>query len=264
MVAFFRRTDSGLVASDIAVSRWSPGQVAGPAICGLLARELETHCPEAGFIPARLTVDLFRPVRDEPLTVHSTVVREGTRVRVADAWIEQQDRIRVRASVMYLAVAQQPPGQVWQADPDLPVPDIRLDEPTGQPPLFKCGDGEWSGDFAAAQNGERKSCWQNLPALVDGEQISPFQRAAFLGDTTNLVCHWGTEGVGYINSDMTLTLTRLPRGHELGLHAQDHISSDGVAVGTATLYDRQGRLGTCVVTAVADARRQVDMADTTV
>ncbi|MEV5647151.1 acyl-CoA thioesterase domain-containing protein [Nocardia sp. NPDC052254] len=264
MVAFFRREESGFVASELAVSRWSPDQVAGPAICGLLARQLETHCPETGFIPARLTADLFRPVRDEPLTVHSAVVRDGTRVRVADAWIEQQGEIRVRASVMYLAVAQQPPGRVWQADAPLPIPDIRLDEPTGQPPLFKCGDGEWSGDFAAAQNGERKSVWQNLPALVAGEPISPFQRAAFLGDTTNLVCNWGTAGVGYINSDMTLTLTRLPIGHELGLHAQDHISSDGIAVGTATLYDRQGRLGTCIVTGVANARRQVDMAETTV
>ncbi|AHH19032.1 hypothetical protein NONO_c42480 [Nocardia nova SH22a] len=264
VVAFFRREDSGFVAGELAVSRWSPDQVAGPAICGLLGRELETHCPDNGFTPARLTVDLFRPVRNEPLTVHSAVVRDGTRVRVADAWIEQQDEIRVRASVMFLATAQQPPGRLWQAHTPLPIPDIRLDDPAGQPPLFKSGDGDWSGDFATAQNSERKSVWQNLPPLVAGEPISAFQRAAFLGDTTNMVCNWGTEGVGYINSDMTLTLTRLPVGHELGLHAQDQVSADGIAVGTATLYDRLGRLGTCVVTCVANARRQVDLADTAV
>ncbi|MGH8882997.1 MAG: thioesterase family protein, partial [Stackebrandtia sp.] len=74
----------------------------------------------------------------------------------------------------------------------------------------------------------------------------------------------GTEGVGFINSDVTLTLTRLPIGPEVGLHAQDHISADGIAVGTATLYDRTGRIGTCVVTGLANARRQVDMADTVV
>ncbi|NKY50900.1 acyl-CoA thioesterase domain-containing protein [Nocardia vermiculata] len=262
MVAFFSREDAGFVAGDFAVSRWSDQQVAGPAVCGLLARELETHSPGAGFIPARLTVDLFRPVLTEPITVHSTVVRTGTRVRVADAWITQHDEVRVRASVMYLAAAEQPPGLVWQADAPLPVPEVRLDAPTGQPPLFKCGEQDWTGDFAAAQNGERKSMWQNLPPLVEGEPISGFQRAAFLGDTTNLVCNWGTEGVGFINSDVTLTLTRLPLGPEVGLHAQDHISADGIAVGTATLYDRTGRIGTSVVTGLANARRQVDMADT--
>ncbi|WP_063063113.1 acyl-CoA thioesterase domain-containing protein [Nocardia violaceofusca] len=264
MMAFFSRDERGFVAGDFAVSKWSPDHVAGPAICGLLARELETHCPGAGFVPARLTADLFRPVRNEPITVHSAVVRSGARVRVADAWITQQDEVRVRASVMYLAVAQQPPGRIWQAEQALPVPERRLDAPTGQPPLFKCGDGAWSGDFAAAQNEERKSVWQNLPPLVEDEQITPFQRAAFLADTTNLVCNWGTEGVGYINSDVTLTLTRLPHGRELGLHAQDHMSADGIAVGTATLYDRTGRIGTCVVTALANAARQVDMAETRV
>lgn len=262
MLAFFSREDDGFVAGDFAVSRWSPNQIAGPAVCGLLARELETHCPAPGFIPARLTVDLFRPVLTEPITVHSTIVRDGTRVRVADAWIVQHDEVRVRASVMYLAAAQPPPGRIWQAEAALPVPEDRLNEPAGQPPLFKCGDGDWTGDFAAAQNGERKSMWQNLPPLVDGEAIAPFQRAAFLADTTNLVCNWGTEGVGYINSDVTLTLSRLPIGPEVGLQAQDHISADGIAVGTATLYDRAGRLGTCVVTGLANTRRQVDMSDT--
>ncbi|MET9491027.1 acyl-CoA thioesterase domain-containing protein [Nocardia sp. NPDC006630] len=259
MVAFFTEVDGRYLATELAVSAWAPTQVAGTSVCGLLARELETHSPGAAFIPARFTADLFRPVLNEPIALRSEVVRDGTRVRVIDASIVQGGEVRARASVMYLAIAQQPPGQVWQAARQLPTPTDKLDGPHGNPPLFKVGDLDWTGDFAAGQNGERKSVWHNLPALVEGEPISPFQRAAFVGDATNLVCNWGTEGVGYINSDVTVTMSRLPEGAELGLFAQDHVAADGIAVATATLYDRRGPLGTCVVTGISNVRRQVDM-----
>ena len=261
MVAFFTVDGHGRFrATEWSVSPWAPTQVGGTAVCALLARELETHSPGAGFIPARFTVDLFRPVLDEPIVLRSAVVRDGKRVRVVDASIVQHDQVRARATVMYLAAAQPPPGRVWQAAQKLPVPVQKLQGADGDPPLFKSGELDWTGDFASGQNSERKSAWHNLAYLVEGEPMSPFQRAAFVGDATNLVCNWGTEGVGYINCDMTVTLSRLPEGPELGLQARDQVAAEGVSVATATLYDRTGPLGTCVVTGVSNARRQVDMA----
>lgn len=244
----------------MSVSAWTPTQIAGTAVCGLLARELETHRPSSGFTPARFTVDLFRPVLNEPIVVHSEVARGGTRIRVVDASIVQAGEVRARATVMYLANAPQPPGQVWEATHHLPIPAQRLDDPEGHPPLFKSGNLDWTGDFASGRNGERKAVWHNLPPLIEGEPISPFQRAAFIGDSTNLVCNWGTEGVGYINSGMTLTLARLPEGPEIGLQAQDHVASNGIMVATAVMYDRTGPLGTCVATGISNDRRQVDLA----
>ncbi|MFE3025147.1 hypothetical protein ACFXG3_13545, partial [Nocardia tengchongensis] len=49
-------------------------------------------------------------------------------------------------------------------------------------------------------------------------------------------------------------------GPELGLQARDHVSANGIAVSTATLYDRAGALGLSTITALSNARRQVDMA----
>ncbi|WP_169823261.1 thioesterase family protein [Aldersonia kunmingensis] len=132
--------------------------------------------------------------------------------------------------------------------------------PEGSPPLFKSGDRDWTHDFAANQNADRKTSWQSMPALIAGEPLSPFQHAALVGDTTNHVCHWGSQGAGYINTDMTLTLSRLPIGHEIGLRADNAIAADGISIGTATIYDRCGPLGTCVVTTLSNARRQVDFA----
>lgn len=96
-----------------------------------------------------------------------------------------------------------------------------------------------------------------------GEPITPFQRAAILGDATNHVCHWGSAGAGYINTDVTVALSRLPIGHELGLRADNTIAADGISIGSATLYDRTGPVGTCVVTTLSNARRQIDFTTTT-
>jgi hypothetical protein len=73
-----------------------------------------------------------------------------------------------------------------------------------------------------------------------------------------MVTNWGSNGVEYINTDITLTLARLPEGREIGLVATDRVSHEGIAVGTATVFDRRGRLGTSVVTSIANAKRSVD------
>jgi hypothetical protein len=73
-----------------------------------------------------------------------------------------------------------------------------------------------------------------------------------------MVTNWGSNGVEYINTDITLTLARLPAGREIGLSAVDRVSHHGIAVGTATVFDRQGRLGTTVVSSIANAKRTVD------
>ena len=64
----------------------------------------------------------------------------------------------------------------------------------------------------------------------------------------------GTDGIGYINGDVTLALTRLPEGIELGLEADSHRACDGVAVGSATMFDRDGTLGICTVSAIENDR----------
>src|SRR6476659_5351808 len=100
MVSFLSRQGDQLVAEELAVSHWAPTQLNGPVVCGLLARELETHCP-AGFVPARMTVDLFRPVLNAHVEVRSEVVRQGKRIAVVDASIVQEGQVRVRASVAF-------------------------------------------------------------------------------------------------------------------------------------------------------------------
>lgn len=260
MAAFFTCENGRYIPGRKSLSAWSATQLSGTVVCGLLAHGLETCSPGTEFVPARFTVDMFSPVLDEPIELRSAVVRDGNRIRVADAHIVQRSRVRARATAQFLIASAEPPGEIWRPIHDMPVPDARLDHADGSMPLFKSGAGEWTHSFTSGLNSHRKTVWNNIPPLVDGVPITAFERSAVVADFTNLVCNWGTAGVGYINTDVTMTLSRLPEGPELGLHAWDNVSANGIAVGTASLYDRTGPLGTCTITALSNARRQVDVA----
>jgi hypothetical protein len=55
----------------------------------------------------------------------------------------------------------------------------------------------------------------------------------------------------YINADYTVTASRLPDGEFIGLAAQSHYGTAGVATGAATLFDRHGPIGTGSALALA-------------
>ena len=100
-------------------------------------------------------------------------------------------------------------------------------------------------------------------AVVAGEPLTGFQAAASTADGASLVSNWGTRGVEHINTDITMTLAREPEGVEIGLLATDRVEHDGIAVGTAAVFDRRGPLGTVMVAALANARRTVDLGSVT-
>ncbi len=62
-IGFLRRDGDGFFPLDMGISKWSPDMINGPAITGILARAIENEHGAEGFVPARLTVDLFRPAR---------------------------------------------------------------------------------------------------------------------------------------------------------------------------------------------------------
>ncbi|WP_328408697.1 thioesterase family protein [Nocardia sp. NBC_00403] len=260
--AFFAATGHGFEPLPFAVSAWSSTMINGPAICGLLARALELQHCSAEFTPARLTVDLFRPTLNKPVTVVTELVREGKRIRVADAALMQDGADVARATAIFLKRSVQPPGEVWTRGDGPRPPEVPIaDGPT--PPLWN-SDGRpdgWSSRIGEHQNGGRKRTWQVPMSVIEGETSSPFAGAAMIGEATSMMTNWGSEGIGFINTDLTLALARPAIGPEIGLEADSHISADGIAVGSATLFDRSGSFGTCMVTALSNADRQVDFAD---
>jgi hypothetical protein len=262
-LSYFRRDGEALVPTDIARSMWSDNQMHGVAISGGLARALEQQVRRDGtdgLVPSRLTVDLFKPATMEPCTFKAETVRSGRRICLVDALLLQGGERVARASGVFLLPTQDPDGRVWEPEDRPAPPPSDVVPPSDEPrvPWFHSSAG-WSQRFGDHQNASRKASWNATLPVVDDEPATPFQAVASTADGASLVTNWGTGGIEHINTDITLALVRQPAGLEIGLAAIDRVEADGIAVGAAAVFDREGPLGNVIVTSLANTRRTVDM-----
>jgi acyl-coenzyme A thioesterase PaaI-like protein len=119
--------DGRVQATELARGPWDPRALHGGPVAALVARALETTLSEAGsdgdpaFLPARLTLELERPVGLEPLVVTSALTRPGRSVRTAEVEVRDDAgrrlaratlvAIRERAERLDLSTAALPADQ---------------------------------------------------------------------------------------------------------------------------------------------------------
>jgi Thioesterase-like superfamily len=255
---FFVSDGNDYVPTRLARGPWGPS-ISGNYVGGMLGRTAEQEVDDVDLQPARLTVDLLRPVALQPLQMHSSVVRDGRRLRLVDAVMTQNDVMVARASALFLRRSEHGADTVWTspvtmpaipADPVMLADDVPIvfhsfgrDPVAGSPGV---GDREWR------HYGQKFAWMRETKSLVDDEPLSPFTRAVMAGDVTSSLTHWGTEGLQFINADYTITLSRLPEGVYIGLAAVTHYGHAGVATGVATLFDETGPIGSGMATALAN------------
>ncbi len=251
---FTPMADGAFMPTRFALSHWGDDHLNGPAMVGLCAHVLENHHGSPDFMPSRLTVDLFRAARRVATALEVRVVRDGRRVRSAECDVVQQDRVVARATLVQYRRSAAPPGRQWTASIPHPSPP----SPDGELFPYIGSDAGWTRSPAGHQNDSRKRYFNNGINVVAGEKNSPFVRAATLGESTSLVTNLGTAGIGYINGDLTVALARLPVDEWICIQGDSHWASDGVAVGTATLFDSEGAFGSGMTTAIANPDAQID------
>jgi Thioesterase-like superfamily len=255
---FFVTDGKSYVPTRLARGPWGPS-VSGNYVGGLLGRAVELEVDDVDLQPARFTVDLLRPVALQPLQLHSSVVRDGRRLRLVDAVMRQNDVTVARASALFLRRSEHAVDTVWTspvtmpaipAEPDVLADDVPMvlhsygrDPVAGSPGV---GVKEWR------HHGQKFAWIRETKFLVDDEPLSPFTRAVMAADVTSSLTHWGTEGLQFINADYTVTLSRLPEGVYIGLASVTHYSHAGVATGVATLFDETGPIGSGMATALAN------------
>ncbi|MDP9166672.1 MAG: thioesterase family protein [Actinomycetota bacterium] len=254
---FTRCTDGSFHPTQNAQSRWGEDHLNGPALVGLAAYLLEQQFGDDEFMPARLTVDLFKAARRTPITVTSRSMRDGHRVRTSDCELMQGGVPVARATLVQYRRSEAPRGKEWSAVVDLPWPPEDDDSPL----CVGSDDAGWSSMIADHRNATRKR-FRNLAIdAVEGAVNSAFVNAAMSAEGASLVTNLGTEGIGYINGDLTMGLARLPVDEVICVQADSHWVADGVGVGSATLYDRMGAFGTGVVTAISNPGAHIEFAD---
>src|ERR1700684_2477374 len=125
--SFFVRDGKGYVPTRLARGPWGPS-ISGNYVGGLLGRAVEQEVDDVDFQPARLTVDLLRPVALQPLQMHSSVVRDGRRLRVVDV-------IVARASALFLRRSEHAVDTVWTSPVTMPAIPAEPDVLAGDVPM---------------------------------------------------------------------------------------------------------------------------------
>jgi|SRR5689334_9235172 len=257
--AHFTQTDQDrFLPTTFAQSHWGEDHLNGPALVGLAARALESAFGLPEFLPARLTVDLFKAARGVPTTTKVALVRDGRRVRNSECDLVQDGITVAKATLVQYRRSSAPRGEEWVATREF-APPPALD--TTQRTYMGSDAGGWGGAIADHQNASRKRFINRTISAVDGEPNSPFVRAAMAAEGTSLVTNLGTAGIGYINGDLTVALARLPLDDWIGVQADSHWVSEGIAVGASTLFDSAGAFGTGLITAVSNPAAQIDFAN---
>lgn len=255
MTPFFVRRDDEFVPNEIAHGGWGP-TLGGQVVGGLLARAVEKLARDDELQPARLTVEILRRVASAPVRVTASVVRSGSRMRAIDAAMTQDGELVARGSALYLRRGTQPDGEFWTTAIDLPPLPEEPRQFDDDVPMFIRAygpDPEWVGEgFPWQQCGPRYAWLREVRDLVDGEELTPFLRAALAVDVTSSMTNFSSAGLAFINADYTLALSRLPVGPYIGMAAVTHTSAEGVATGSACLYDTLGPIGTGLSTAIAN------------
>ncbi|MGY6500751.1 MAG: thioesterase family protein [Acidimicrobiales bacterium] len=253
--AFYdRHSDGSLVPRPAARSPWSADMMHGRLLAGLAAREVEhTHLDE-GLHPVRLTIDLFRSPAMEPVRCTSAVLRAGRRLKVVEVVQTVGDTEVARAVVVMMRTGDHPDTDVWSPDPwDVPDPDTIEVGPESPMRQLTSMDVRPVDGRGMGSPGRRQVWLRDHLDLVDGESLTPFQRAAIASDFASPLANSSPDGLRFINGDITLSLARLPVDPWIGIEVGSHIGHAGIAIARCDLYDREGPIGFVDVSAVATA-----------
>jgi hypothetical protein len=259
--ALFGRLDDGLVLPlDPARGPWTPDALHGGPVAILLAGAAEPLLE--GLHPARITVELLRPVPIAPLRVSATALRPGKKVRLVGAEVATEDgAVVASATVLGIRRADVPapasPGPEPPPTPDTVAPaakgvvavedDYTAFHNTGVEHRFVRGSFLEVGPATD---------WIRLavPVLADVDP-TPLQRVLAAADFGNGISRMASfEELLFINPDLTVHLHELPAGEWVALEAATHLEQHGVGLAQSVLWDERGLLGRSLQSLLLDAR----------
>lgn len=247
---FFIRDGGGYQPTQAGVGPWNPNSLHGRVVIGLLGAVIEQRHGGPDYMPARLTVDMYRLPDLSPVEVSTRAIRDGYRIKVIEAEFISGGVSMAKATCQLLRRGTPPEGRVW-SPPNwtVPAPEaISINYPRAT-----LGD-MWrirpiTGTFGS--DGPRQLWMAESRELVGGEALTPFVRVALAADFASPYANSGEGRLNYINTDVTLYLHRLPTTEWVGFEVVNHQATDGVAIGECWVYDEQGAIGTATVAALA-------------
>ena len=264
---FIPRDDGTFQPTELTRGGWSDDAQHGSPPSGLLARAIERVTSAFPMQMVRYTIDLYRPVPLDPLTVTTRTLRDGRRIQVVEALLFAGELEVGRASGLKIRVTELdlpvlPDHQQWEQPPGPGgVPVMDWEELFGRPPrtvrFHVHGVEIRTIDGSFHTLGPGTSWFRLRQPLVAGEVPTPFQRLATLADMSNGNSqsidsrHWT-----YVNPDITLYLHRLPAGEWVGMRSVAHQHPSGIGLAESRVFDEDGLIGTINQAQLLDRQRR--------
>lgn len=250
--------------TDLARGPWSPDALHGGPVAALLAGALEAEAQADPSVPpmhpARLTVELLRPVPVSPLDLAVRVTRPGRKVQLVDAELAH-DGTPV-ASARLLRIRE-------KALPAAPVTTRELVGPAGPGGLPTTRMTSFYDHaayhthavehrFVAGMFGEAGPAtdWIRLVVpVVPDRPPTPLERVAAAADFGNGISGLTTfDDLLFINPDLTIHLHRAPEGEWVCLDATTWMEDHGLALAESRLWDERGAIGRSLQSLLVDDR----------
>src|SRR3982074_1030259 len=198
---FFTRERDAFIPTAVANGPWDPNSLHGRVIIGRLAFAIEQRHGADDFVPARLTVDMFRLPNMAPIEVKTKLVRDGLRIGGVEREFYSGGVSMARASCQLLRKTENPQGQVW-SPPNWEVP-APADITTPEDPR-RGSHGKWTiRPIVGAMGtvGPRRLWMSEVRDLVEGSALTPFVRAAVAADFASPVANAGGHRPGCLHSE---------------------------------------------------------------
>ena len=261
------------VGTEQARGPWDPSALHGGAPAALISTAFERMIGDGELRVARLGFELLRPIPQAPLTLTTSVVRPGRRVRELAAELttgadEHGEGGEVVCRASALCVQEIPAGVPQPTTTDgIDETFTRTLAPPqdGTPVRFALNDSS-EASFASTAMEMRwlddprslgpARVWMRLRhPLLPGEPLTPLARLAATSDFGNGVsAALPFERFLFINADLTIHLQRQPRGEWIGLDARTLLPAGGTGLAESVLHDEHGPVGRAFQTLVVQPR----------
>jgi Thioesterase-like superfamily len=235
-------------ATALTIGPWDPGlQHAGP-VAALLARQAERAGGIAGGQTVRLAYDIFAPVPVAPVRVTTTLVRPGRRIELVEAVLSGADeRTLMRLSAWRMRTRDDDSARTADPSPTPAGPELSRPEEAAffTEKIAYHRALEWRFASGTFNSPGPAAAWTR-PAcqLVEGEPMTPLEHLLVMTDAASGISaalDW--DRATFANVDLTVALSRPPRGEWLGMDATTVLGGSGAAQCFAVLVDADGAIG---------------------
>ena len=228
---------------------WYANGQHGGVVAALMARAVERSPSLTEMEVARVTVELFRVVPVDRLEVVTNLIRQGKKIQTTEVRLYVGDLEVAHGLVQRLRVGDLGQDFANVAPPFHPASLEKVSFSSVMP--FPTDDGKPAFGRSAVEVAHvdgsfadvgPKAVWFRITAqLVEGEDLSPMQRAVITGDFSNgLTRKAQPDEIVFMNSDLSLRFARLPVGEWIAISGESVWDRSGRGAAHTNLFDESG------------------------